>query len=301
MRILSKEVTPARVREYTAAKAYQARTRLRSARKPISYIRHPGEYFARRRAARDLTYTRGVLEARHNLIETGYSNADSLVNRSMLKELQDLGRQRLEEKKTTTSKAISESKAFWHDLTIKDDFRSDSILLRHALQPEIIAAVSAVFGQIPHLTILELANTLPSPDNDWRASQRWHRDYGDRQTIKLFTYLTDVSGPEKGPLAYIPKNAQGQKSLPRFPIHKGDAMLDHVGLLSHKREAAGPAGTSFLIDTHNCFHCGSRISPGSERLAFIATYNTFASYIDYHNGVTVVGALSEIDRLVLRL
>jgi len=51
--------------------------------------------------------------------------------------------------------------------------------------------------------------------------------------------------------------------------------------LAGKREVFGPRGSSFLIDTHQCFHCGSRILDDSFRVAYIATYTNSSSYYTY--------------------
>jgi hypothetical protein len=118
--------------------------------------------------------------------------------------------------------------------------------------------------------------------------------------VKLFTYLSDVPSATQGPFVFIPADRLSRGYGPMFPIHKTDEAMARIAELASKQEILGPKGTAFFVDTHRCFHCGSRILDGNYRIAYIATYTTGAPYYAYDNGIVLDSELSSVDRMVLR-
>jgi hypothetical protein len=301
MRMLGKEVTPEKLLQFASMKWEQKRKQARVLRKPIMWVTHPLELHQRRSAGQGMSLPAALAPKRQTLHDTGYVPVDDLMDKSLLAELQEVAAARLAHENATGDARRIGSKQYWSQLLRQEDRAASSIFVRFALQKPILQVVTALFGQVPHLTILELALTrsMEEPRGPV-ASQRWHYDLGDSRTIKLFVYLTDVRDDDEGPFIFIPHDPRRPR-LPWYPVHKTDALVAPTGLLERKMTVYGKAGTSFLIDTYNCLHCGSRLAPGHQRLAAIITYNTFCSWIPYDNRVAVDRALDPLERMVLRV
>ena len=61
----------------------------------------------------------------------------------------------------------------------------------------------------------------------------------------------------------------------------------------------GPEGTAFYIDTRNCYHLGSRITPGHRRIAYMASFVSFGALQSFNNGVRLTGPVSDFEKMVL--
>jgi len=301
MKVLGKEVTAEKLLNFASMKWEQKRKQSRVLRKPVMCVTHPLELHQRRSAGQRIGLPAILAPRRQTVEETGYEPADDLIDKSLLAELQEVATARLAHENSTGDARRIKSKQYWSQLLRDEDRAASSIFVRFALQKPILQIVTSLFGQVPHLTILELALTRANEDPKGPvASQRWHYDLGDNRTIKLFTYLTDVRDDDDGPFIFIPHDPHKPR-LPWFPVHKTDALVAPTGLLDRKMTVYGKAGTSFLIDTYNCLHCGSRLASGHQRLAAIVTYNTFCSWIPYNNRVAVDRPLDPLERMVLRV
>ncbi|NKB20038.1 MAG: hypothetical protein GKS01_05770 [Alphaproteobacteria bacterium] len=284
---------------YSAMKLDQLRKRSIIFRKPLVIARNVNKWLNRRRpnAARGLNETlRPVYD---EIQKTGFAPADQLVDQHILKKLQQNANERLASFHQAAATPTSTRKDFWRMILTPEDLRESSPVVQYAMTPDILELVTAYLGSIPYLSRLELVVSQPSEKDRWKVSQLWHKDFNDARMVKLFTYLSDVENEQQGPFTFLPADKHDPK-VSMFPIHKPDSLLSQNRDLTKKRMILGAKGTSFLIDTHRCFHCGSRILDDSHRVAFIATYTTAAPYYRYDNEIILDGIENAEQRAVLR-
>ena len=196
--------------------------------------------------------------------------------------------------------AQSRSKDFFHLLTPPGGLRSSDPAVAIAVDPAVAALATAYFGEVPYLLSVELIRSTATPSGTaWKKSQLWHKDHNDTKVLKLFIYLNDVD-ESNGPFTFIPESATGGRRLPYFPVHKSDEWIAaHVGGAADRR-ITGSRGTAFFIDTARLLHRGSRIATDRVRLAYVATYTSFAQLVPRENGITVAAGASSLDRLLLQ-
>ena len=175
---------------------------------------------------------------------------------------------------------------------------NDSIFVRFATQPAVVDLVAAYFGEAPYLTYVAV-DLSEYAGETLSTSQLWHRDYDDTKVVKLFTYLTDVPDTAHGPFTFLPPDLS-KKIRATAAAHLADRIVfSRVSPQAVTRMTA-PAGTTFLVDTGRCYHMGSRVEAGRERLMFTACYITRPSiYPKYFNTVAVRAPLGERERLLL--
>ena len=271
--------------------------RSRFLRKPIMRVRHPWNYISRKRAISTFETSDRVRQYVEELRHTGSSVVTPVADRDLLHEAYRDAQSRLH---SSTESSKHGSKDYWEELVKPGALTVDSIFTRLSLQQSVLNIVSLYLGEIPYLCSIELIASRGSDDTNWKRSQRWHRDYNDSRMVKLFTFLTDVKDDEDGPLTFIPANYCQDVSAKRFPIHKTDNEIARLGLASHVTRLLCPSKTSVLLDTHRCFHRGSRMAPGRVRIALISTYVSSASYFAYDNQIAFGVNLSSLHKLVLR-
>jgi hypothetical protein len=175
---------------------------------------------------------------------------------------------------------------------------NSSIYVRYALQPQVIDVVAKYFGEAPYLSYVAL-DLSEYAGETLETSQLWHRDHDDTKVVKLFTYLTDVPDLAHGPFTFV--NPEASKAIRgSVATHLSDeAVVDRVAPGDFSRMVR-PAGSSFLVDTGRCYHMGSRIAPGKQRLMYTACYITWpAIYPDFRNRFVAIGPLSEREKLLL--
>jgi hypothetical protein len=130
------------------------------------------------------------------------------------------------------------------------------------------------------------------------ASQQWHLDYsavGDDQ-VSVWVYLTDVNSIAQGPLTYIPIPGSRKVKNDIFPRRIKDEEIEAAGLASEVEYALGPRSTVFLVNTHKCYHMGSRLEEGERRVVCIFSYAKSASE---KNFVKIAAPVPESKKLLI--
>ncbi|MGH7743039.1 MAG: phytanoyl-CoA dioxygenase family protein, partial [Candidatus Eiseniibacteriota bacterium] len=178
-----------------------------------------------------------------------------------------------------------------------EDFSPHSIFVRFALNERVVRTVAKYMGVAPYLTHLDLVESNPgtAPPSD---SQLWHTDRTDHAVVKLVVYVSDVT-QEHGPLCAYPRPES--RKVPRVHAHyvPDDRLASYVDR-SRMVPLLGPAGSTFLVDTHNCLHMGSRAQ--SQRLAYFAFYETgFGTDRVWAIDKLRLQALSESQRMLLTI
>lgn len=260
--------------------------------------RHPLVLARRRKLARKLAPDqRARLDV---LLQEGCGPATPDLDPALLAEVCAALRERLANQPTDPAVIRSKGKDFWTHLLDAKDLETDSPFVRLALQPAVIDMVSGYLGEVPYLAYIHVTVSRPTEVENYKSSQLWHEDYDDRKVLKLFIYCTDVADEDDGAFTYLPKPVSDRVPNSFFPKRISDEeMARHVTDKDISR-MTGPAGTAFYVDTRNCYHLGSRIAPGHHRIAYMASFISFASLMAFDNEIKIKGSPSELERLVLR-
>jgi hypothetical protein len=160
----------------------------------------------------------------------------------------------------------------------------DDIVVRFALQPEILNMANSYFGMLTKLQYYNGWHTFPTQAPP-RESQLWHRDPEDRYVLKMFVYLTDVD-EGAGPLTYAPgTHAQGtvKTAVESRLVREGqvkayrsdDAQMNAVVPRRQWITAIGPKGTVVLADTRG-YHKGG-LARERERILYTCMFASQAS------------------------
>jgi hypothetical protein len=173
-----------------------------------------------------------------------------------------------------------------------------SVYVRYALQPAVVDVVAKYFGEAPYLSYVAL-DLSEYAGEELATSQLWHQDHDDTKVVKLFTYLTDVPDLEHGPFTFVEPEASKAIRGSVSTHLKDEAVTSRVPATAFTR-MTGDTGSTFLVDTGRCYHMGSRIAPGRQRLMYTACYITWPPiYPDFRNHIAIAGELSEREKLLL--
>lgn len=185
-------------------------------------------------------------------------------------------------------------------LETEEDKQSSSLLVRFALQPRLLEMAACYLGEFPYIAAVEIYFSFGTRDAEWQSSQLWHRDYDDRKMVKLFLYCSDVEEVGDGAFTYIPKEYSRKIKNSFFPKRIDDASIARQIPNNTIQKRMGPVGTAFYIDTHACYHLGSRMALGKKRLAYCVTYITTGNLWHFDNKIRINTPLSDMETLALR-
>ena len=171
------------------------------------------------------------------------------------------------------------------------EHNANSALLRLALDPNLLKAVSLYLGLWPRLDGISAWLNLPT-GGDPMESQLWHRDPEDIKIVKAFIYLNDVD-ENCGPFCYIPGTHPFGELAAIVPEHKHPTrVLDHemqtVFPINSWLTCTGPARTMILADTVG-YHRGGKPTRGN-RILITFTYTSGTLFKPYDGrGLRVSG------------
>ena len=184
----------------------------------------------------------------------------------------------------------------------------DSPLLRLAIRPDVIAAVSSYLGMVPVVASLNVYYSAAGTD-EARSSQLFHCDADATTQVKIFVLCSEVT-PANGPLTLL--DARKSRTVrARLGYHFGGKVKDKrlTGLVdkAEHHRVVGPPGTVCFVDTTQCFHFGSRVQSGmAPRLVAMIQYLTPSSFMlprDHRRGSPfhrlATPEMSQAQRLVL--
>jgi hypothetical protein len=157
----------------------------------------------------------------------------------------------------------------------------DSPMLRLALRPDVVAAVSSYLGMVPVIAYLQVFYSEAGAD-EARSSQLFHCDADATSQVKIFVLCSEVTR-SNGPLTLLDaKTSRTVRS--RLGYHFGgkikDKRLTSIVTPADYHPIVGPPGTVCLVDTTQCFHFGSRVEPGvGPRLVMMMQYLAPSSFM----------------------
>jgi hypothetical protein len=155
----------------------------------------------------------------------------------------------------------------------------DDPWLRFGTNPRVLDLANAYLGLWSKLEYVDLWYTPPTPEDERKSSQRWHRDFNDRHLLKAFIYLVDVDD-ETGPFEYVPRSAPGGELDSLWPWRPlGDNYPPEAELAARTDGRSvrftAPKGTIIFCNTAG-FHRGG-FATGKPRLLATFTWDSPAS------------------------
>jgi len=163
------------------------------------------------------------------------------------------------------------------DFLNQEDLTVDSSYMQFVLSPEIISIVTTYMGHVPLLHYVQLFHSKYVSD-DLMESQLYHCDWLDVRQIKIFLYISDTD-EDNGALTILPPDVSQKIRDSGGYTYGGagyrisdDDMNKECSVSENQIVLAGPAGSVFFADTCKCFHYGSRVKPGHERLIFYVDF-----------------------------
>lgn len=156
-----------------------------------------------------------------------------------------------------------------------------SPLLRLAIRPDVIAAVSAYLGIVPVIAHLNVYYSEANSD-EARSSQLFHCDADATTQMKIFVLCSEVTRAH-GPLTLV-EAGKSRALREQLGYHFGGKVKDKSLSKKVKPEdlhpVLGPPGTTCFVDTTQCFHFGSRVEAGAgPRLVTMIQYLAPSSFM----------------------
>jgi hypothetical protein len=156
-----------------------------------------------------------------------------------------------------------------------------SPMLRLALRPDVIAAVSSYLGMVPVIAYLQVFYSEANSD-EARSSQLFHCDADATSQVKIFVLCSEVTR-SNGPLTLLDAKTS-RKVRSRLGYHFGGKIKDKrlAGIIDESDHVpiVGTPGTVCFVDTTQCFHFGSRVESGTApRLVTMIQYLTPSSFM----------------------
>lgn len=212
---------------------------------------------------------KGLDPARLREIESkGYCQATP-VPAATLAEINDIYRPR-------TAKVQSRDVGHpFENVALAQDYTADNPVFRLALSEEVLGAADAYFGGQFLFDSIQVLHSFPT-EGPLRASQKWHKDYGDSKSLHLIAYLNDVTDEDAGPFVFVDRETS--KSVGKSPIIRrieDEQIRQEIGGKSFD-VFYGEAGEAILVDPSACYHYGSRCK--RPRTAIFITFNTATPY-----------------------
>lgn len=239
-----------------------------------------GEKLKRKRDVRLLDVTAEQRTRAQDLNRDGYAIVSELIDPDLLKQVAASCEAKLADVKAAEAKQAQSS--YWKKFLVpmldaemqNGKLSADNLFVRYALQPGVINVVASALGEIPWLDYVMLSYSRHTGEA-LSSSQLWHRDHDDVRVIKFYTYLTDVENDGDGPFTFLPRQPTEKFGFPLLGSHfSDDIVFDKVSRGDLKIMKA-PRLVSFMVDTSQCLHMGSRIAPGHGRLMYTATFFAF--------------------------
>ena len=166
------------------------------------------------------------------------------------------------------------------EILTSKDFNNQSKTFKLVTNNKLIKIISNYLGFIPLLTHITLWFS-PNKKNVSNSSQEFHLDHEDIKQVKGFFLVEDIT-EDNGPTIFL--NSSDSKIVlnkVKYRTNESSKRLDESVINKHHKNnriiCTGKKGTLYLIDTSNCFHCGSREANKSRKILafqFITTFST---------------------------
>lgn len=258
------------------------RTPYRYVRKGVARLFERNTVRQRRQEAGPLELTQAERSVVAELRQHGYAMVTHLLDPLLLHAVGDRATQKAARLQPVDGPRLNPDKDFWEHLLDEDrdaDGRqpSESPFVSLAASEPVLRVAGSYLGDPPLLDHVFLLHSTYKP-GPYRVSQLWHRDYDDTRLLKLFVYLTDCEEVADGPFTFIPAGLSKRIGF-SMHSHRDDAQLGIGDPDKVATKVRAKRLTAFMVDTTRCYHMGSRVQEGHERLLYMAAFATYPKYI----------------------
>jgi hypothetical protein len=149
------------------------------------------------------------------------------------------------------------------------DYTADHPLMRFAFSRDVLDVADDYFDGRFLLDSIQVLHSWPT-EGKLRASQLWHKDFGDSRSLHCVAYLNDVTSDEGGPFTFVDKRDTRRIHASPFIRRISDQRFARELGSGRIRSFHGKAGESVWVDPSVCYHNGSRCRV--PRLAIFVTF-----------------------------
>lgn len=257
------------------------RSPYRFVRKSLARASNLAAVQQRRAIFADIQLDEAQRRAVASLRERGYASAEGIVDHLRLEAAYARAIAKTRDEGVKEQSRLNQGKDFWERLLDEDlveDGRqpASSPFVQIAIDERVLSVASSYLRDAPLLDYIYLLHSTHRP-GPLKVSQLWHKDYDDTRVLKLFVYFTDCERDEDGPFTFIPADISSKIPF-ALHSHRTDNELGIESLSAPPVAMKAPRLTAFFVDTSRCYHMGSRVAPGHERLLFMGTYTTFPKF-----------------------
>ena len=250
--------------------------------KGLKRLRHAGAVRRRRRQFGPVQLDAVQAAAVQSLRQYGYADARDLVDPALLRAAYETAQHKTHNLKLTETTRLNPGKDFWERLLDEDEDAegrqpSGSPFVQLAIDERVLDVVAEYLGDAPLLDYVYLLHSTHRP-GPLKVSQLWHMDHDDTSVLKLFTYFTDCETPEDGPFTFLPADLSAKVPF-SLHSHRADDDMGLPDIHAHARAMKAPKLAAFLLDTSRCYHMGSRVAKGHERVLYMGTFTTFPKFL----------------------
>lgn len=235
----------------------------------------PVVYKTRKSAIQQVTLTEKEKSIVDSLDAYGYAELSGLLSDDNLKALSDYCLDKMRRSEEIRKREVLKSKDIWIMLSDEDiadkNLTAENPLVNFALQAPVLKIVSAYLKQVPFIEYVALTLSRFSP-GPLKSSQLWHLDYDNTSMVKMFVYLTDVSDVASGPFTFFDAVASKNVKNSFITRHLPDQEVFNYVDEKMQTQMIRPKLSCFMVDTTRCYHMGSRLHEGHERLMYTALY-----------------------------
>ena len=172
-----------------------------------------------------------------------------------------------------------------NELLSSRDFKTHYKTFKFVTNDNLIKIISNYLGFIPLLTHISLWFS-PNQYNLQNSSQEFHLDHEDIKQVKGFFLVDDVT-EDCGPTIFLNSN-DSKKILNQldYRTNRSSKRISDTTINKDNKNikinCTGEKGTLYLIDTSNCFHCGSRKSSKPRKILAFQFITTFSTSLNWN-------------------
>ena len=157
-----------------------------------------------------------------------------------------------------------------------EDITTTNPILQKAFSKEVFDPAADYFGGQVTLDSIQFLFSWPT-NGQLRASQQWHKDFGDSKSFHAIFYLKDVTEIKDGPFVFVDKkNTKRIRWSPFIRRISDKQFLKELGD-GEVKYFYGKSGESVFVDPAACYHFGSRCE--NPRLALFITFNSSRPFV----------------------
>ena len=183
-------------------------------------------------------------------------------------------------KKFNYSNQVSHIQTF----NISDKLDTNSETFKFLTSKYLINIISNYLGCIPLLACSSIWYSANKEILE-SSSQKYHLDHEDYMQVKGFLYLEDINENNGAMNLFSKKSSSKVAKKLNYKTSPNSKRVEDEIFSRYENEkiiCAGKKGTLYLVDTSNCFHCGSRKSLNSRLLLSFQFITPWANYLEWN-------------------